>query len=325
MAGLALLMTIAAFAMYQTGIKMPGKSFQGELPALSPEEQHLAKALEADVTHLASSIGLRNYQASKGLQNAKEYIQKRFAVAGYTVNKQQFQVRRQTFSNLEVTVEGTTQPEEIVIVGAHYDTVLDSPGADDNASGIAALLALAERFAETRRPRTIRFVAFANEEPPFFQTDSMGSRVYAERCRSKGEQVVGMISLEMLGYYSEEAGSQSYPIPLSFFYPDKGNFIGFVGNLASRAWVRKSIRAFRESTPFPSEGAALPSQLAGVGLSDHWSFWQEGYPALMVTDTAFFRYPHYHSPNDTPEKLDYEKMARVVDGLERVVRAASKR
>ncbi len=164
-------------------------------------------------------------------------------------------------------------------------------------------------------------MAFANEEPPYFQTPAMGSVVYARRCRERGEQVVAMLSLETIGFYSDQPGSQHYPVPFGLLYPSTGDFVGFVGNTASRALVREAIGVFRASARFPSEGVAAPGALPGVGWSDHWAFWQEGYPAVMITDTAPFRNPDYHTRRDTPERLSYAPMARVVAGLERVVEA----
>ena len=161
---------------------------------------------------------------------------------------------------------------------------------------------------------------FVNEEPPHFQTESMGSLVYARELRQSGIPVSAMISLETIGYYFDASGSQKYPaLLLSLFYPDRGNFIGFVGNSESRDLVRRAIRSFRASAQFPSEAVAAPASLPGVGWSDQWSFWQQGYPAIMITDTAAFRYPYYHTPLDTIDKIDFEKMARVVDGVRSVV------
>ena len=149
----------------------------------------------------------------------------------------------------------------------------------------------------------------------------MGSRVYARRSHERGERIVAMLSLETIGYYSEAKGSQKYPFPFGLLYPSRGNFIAFVGNTRSADLVRACIHRFRQEAQFPSEGAALPGAIEGVGWSDHWAFWQEDYPALMVTDTAPFRYPHYHSIEDTPDKLDYERLARVTEGLEKVIRS----
>ena len=178
---------------------------------------------------------------------------------------------------------------------------------------------LARAFAGRTPTRTLRLVFFVNEEPPHFQTEHMGSWVYAKQCRKRNENVVAMLSLETIGYYSDDKGTQKYPRPLSLFYPSRGNFIAFVGNVSSRRLVRQVVGSFRRHARFPSEGGAIPGFVPGVGWSDHWSFWQEGYEAVMVTDTAPFRYPHYHLPSDGPDKLDYERTALLVSGLERVV------
>jgi len=209
-------------------------------------------------------------------------------------------------------------------VGAHYDSVSGSPGANDNGSGVAALMEVARLFAQKRFARTVRFVAFVNEEPPFFQTHQMGSWVYAMQCREKKEKIKAMLSLETIGYYSDQMKSQYYPFPFSLFYPNKGNFIGFVGNLSSRNLVRRCVESFRKHTQFPSEGAAAPGWITGIGWSDHWAFWKEGYPAVMITDTALFRYRHYHSITDTPDKIVYDRTAQVVAGISRMVAELAK-
>jgi hypothetical protein len=163
-------------------------------------------------------------------------------------------------------------------------------------------------------------VAFTNEEPPYFQTSTMGSLVYAGACRARGDEIVAMISLETIGYYSKEIGSQVYPIPgLSLIYPTRGNFVGFVANPSSRHLLRQILGVFRAHATIPSEGAALPALVPGIGWSDQWAFWQHGYPGVMVTDTAPFRYPHYHQDSDTPDKLDYDGLTRVVLGMEKVI------
>ena len=221
--------------------------------------------------------------------------------------------------NISVEIPGNTKPGEVIVVGAHYDTVYDSPGADDNTSGIAALLELARLLKDSHPARTVRFVAFVNEEPPWFQTESMGSLVYARAAHRKHENIVAAIPLEAIGMYSDQPGSQQYPEPMGLLYPDRGDFIGFVGNLSSRALVRNVIGIFRQTGTIPSEGSAAPEFLSGVGWSDHWSFWQVGYPAIMVTDTAPFRNPNYHHRSDKPDTLDYERTARVVTGLQQLL------
>jgi Zn-dependent M28 family amino/carboxypeptidase len=199
-----------------------------------------------------------------------------------------------------VKLPGTDAAGETVVIGAHYDSVAGAPGADDNASGAAGVLELARLLHGSAHRKTIRLVLFVNEEPPFFQTENMGSLVYARQLRTDHVSVSAMISLEMLGFYSDVSGSQKYPVLLGLFYPDRGNFIGFVGNPGSRTLVRQAVRSFRETTQFPSEGIAAPADWPGVGWSDHWSFWQKHYPAIMITDTALFRYPYYHTPLTRP-------------------------
>ena len=300
-------------------IQMPGKSYHGPLPALTEAEISLQRELQAHVEKLAGEIGERNLIWYKNLITAAEYIETTLTKAGYAVHQHGYEVSGKMSYNLEVEIAGTDRPEEIVVIGAHYDSVTGSPGANDNATGVAAVLALAGRFSGQRTSRTLRFVAFVNEEPPFFQTSSMGSRVYAQASRQRDEKVVAMLSLETIGYYAEEDGSQRYPPPMSLFYPSTGNFIAFVGNVKSGPLVREVVGSFRRHAKFPSEGAAFPGFIPGVGWSDHWAFWKEGYPAVMVTDTAPFRYPAYHSHQDTPEKVKYDQMARVVGGLRKVI------
>lgn len=298
---------------------MPGKSYRGTLPPPTAEERLAAGRLRQDVIMLAGTIGERNTTEYRQLQQSEAYVSDRFRALGFTVRQESFTASNKQVMNIEAELKGTRTPDEIVVVGAHYDSPPDSPGANDNASGVAALLELARQFKEAMPERTLRFVAFVNEEPPFFQTNQMGSRVHAAGAKKRGENIVAMLSLETIGYYSDTAKSQQYPPPFSYFFPDTGNFIGFVGNFGSRSLIRSSIKTFRETTLFPSEGVAAPSFIKGIGWSDHWAFWQEGYPGIMLTDTAPFRYPHYHEPEDTPDKLDYERMARVVAGIGRVV------
>ena len=278
----------------------------------------LAAELRRDVEALCA-IGPRNTFIPENLSAAADHIENAFA--GSNVERQRYVAEGVSVENLIVEIRGNTCPEEIVIVGAHYDSVDESPGADDNASGVAGMLALARRFANARPARTLRFIAWTNEEPPHFQTSTMGSLVYARRCHEHKERIVAALSLEMLGYYKDEPGSQQYPPPLSALYPDTANFIGFAGNIDSRALVTRCVKAFRERSTFPAHAAVLPALIPQTGWSDQWSFWQFGWPALMVTDTALYRNPHYHLVSDTPDKLDYERMAMVVDGVAGVIEA----
>ncbi len=298
---------------------MPGKSFEGTLPALTEQESTWRDALRQDVEHLAVTIGERNVYRPQALTDAADYISRSFEEMGYAVERQNYEVSVQKCSNLIAELPGRAEPGSIVLIGAHYDSVMGCAGADDNASAVAVVLALARECAGKPMRQTVRFVAFVNEEPPFFQTDSMGSRVYAKRCKERGDKITAMIALDGLGFYTDQPDSQDYPIPVGAFYPKQGNFIGFLGNVSSASITRQAIGTFRKHARLPSEGAAVPGFIAGVGWSDHWSFWQEGYDAILVTDTLPFRYEHYHTPQDTADQLDYDRMARAAVGLHAVL------
>lgn len=299
---------------------MPGKVYIGELQPLTSEEALLKTELMQNINFIADEIGEHNYIFYDNLVTAENFLEQSLSEIGYPVKRQTYEVYEKKFSNLEVEIKGSQNPDEIVIVGAHYDSVVGSPGANDNGTGTAAVLALAKVFAGKEVKRTLRFVEFTNEEPPFFWTENMGSLVYAKGCKERQENVVAMLSLETMGYYSDEPKTQDYPLGLlDKVYPHAGNFIAFVGNLDSGSFIRKVVENFRSHTNFPSEGVALPEKVPGVGWSDHWSFWQEGYPALMVTDTAPFRYREYHTMQDTTDKIDGDRLARVVAGLQRTI------
>jgi Zn-dependent M28 family amino/carboxypeptidase len=298
---------------------MPGDSHTGALPPLSTEQTLLGNRLVQHVTVLADTIGERNIWHHSALEAAASYIEETLQQLGYSVDSQTFNAEGKIVRNLEAEITGSQRPDEIIIIGAHYDSVQGSPGANDNASGVAALLEIARQLAGTNPARTLRFVAFVNEEPPFFYTEQMGSLIYARRAFEQGDNIVAMLSLETIGYYDDAKGSQHYPMPLySLFYPDTGNYIAFISNLSSHTLLLQSLGSFRQHTPFPSEGIAAPGWLTGIHWSDHWAFWKQGYPALMVTDTALFRYPYYHTASDTPDKVNYPHLARVVAGLARV-------
>jgi Zn-dependent M28 family amino/carboxypeptidase len=300
-------------------IRMPKDSFKGPLPPLTEVERSLEQELQTCVQQLAGKIGERNLFRYKQLVAAADYIRATLTSSGYEVRRQTYDVSGQASENIEAELRGADKPDDIVLIGAHYDSVQGSPGANDNASGVAAMLALARAFSRTKPVCTLRFVAFTNEEPPFFQSGYMGSRLYAQRSRARSENITLMLSLETIGYYSDQPGSQHYPFPFNFFYPSTANFIAFVSNIEHAPWVKRLLTAFRRHTQFPSEGGALWEWLPGVAWSDHWSFWKEGYPAVMVTDTAHNRYSHYHTATDTPDKIDFSRMARVVSGLQKVI------
>jgi hypothetical protein len=298
---------------------MPESSYHGTLPALTSAEREVAASLKRDVVHLASTIGERNHLRYAELVQAMEFVEGRFSEIGLTPEREGFEAGGQVFANIVVEIQGQRATLPRLVVGAHYDSAQGTPAANDNGSGVAALLAIGRSLKLSPLERSVRLVAFVNEEPPHFRTPAMGSLVHAERCRQRGEALLGMLSLETIGYYSDEEGSQHYPPGLGWLYPSTGNFVAFVGNVRSRELLRRVVGSFRRQVRFPSEGAALPAATPGAGWSDHWAFWQYDYPGIMVTDTAPFRYPHYHRATDTPDKIDHEKTARVTLGLVRVI------
>jgi len=319
----AALFIVISFCFFM--FRIPGKSYHGHVPPLTDGQIVLREQLLKDVAKLAGEIGDRNVNSEyENLCKASDFIEESFVEAGYKVSRQGYEVGQYGLEgrecyNLEVEITGSEKPDDIVVIGAHYDSLEGTPGANDNGSGVAALLALARAFVDKKPARTLRFVAFTNEEPPYFQSDDMGSFVYARRCRERKENVVAMLSLETIGYYTDEEGSQNFPLGLmDFVYSTTGNFISFVGNIKSCKLLRDVTGFFRQYAKFPSESACLPEQISGVAWSDQWSFWRNGYPGIMVTDTAPFRYPYYHTDEDTPEKINYDRFAYLVDMLERV-------
>jgi hypothetical protein len=301
------------------GVQMPGHSYAGPLDPLDLYESKLREYLKAHVEMLAGTIGERNMEHYDALNKAADYIRQTLESRNYKVSDDTYEVQGKKARILYATLEGTGHGTEPFVVGAHYDSVTNSPGANDNASGVAAVLELARILKLEVPGRPIVFGFFPNEEPPYFQSKQMGSLVFAQGFHRDYFRFHSMMSIETIGYYSDRPESQKYPAFVSSRYPKVGNFIGFVGDTKSREMVKTAVAEFRLKTHFPAEAASLPGAIDGVGWSDHWSFWQVGVPAIMVTDTAPFRYPYYHKPNDTPDKLDYDRMARVVLGLKRVV------
>ncbi len=315
-----IIVSILLAVMYYSEKYIPEKSWTGTLPPLSEGETMLMNGLKKHIHVLAEDIGERHVWRYQKLEETADYIERVFQESGYEVKTQEYLVEEKRVKNLEVQIPGTSVAEEIIVIGAHYDTVENCPGANDNGSGIAAILERARLVSGSKPSRTLRFVAFVNEEPPFFKTPGMGSVVYARQARTKREKIVAMFALETIGCYSDREGSQSFPSPLlRFFYPTTGDFIAFVINFRSRSLLRHSLASFRRHASFPSQGLLGPGGLPGVDWSDHWSFWEEDYPAVMITDTAPYRYPYYHTPKDTPDKIQFEKMTRVVAGLTRMV------
>lgn len=317
--------TLVLAALASTGLgallfycmHMPGVSVAGPLPPLDANQEVLRERLRAHVQVLAEEIGERHHHQRRKLDAAADYVTAQWETMGLVPSQM---VYGEGFRNVVVDFYGRERRDEVIVVGAHYDTVTMTPGADDNASGVAGLLELGRRLQGAQLRRSVRLVAFANEEWPFFGRDEMGSRVAARQSRDRNENVVGMISLEMIGYYSADPRSQWYPRIIRRFYPDRGNFIAFVSDFTSRDLLVDAIGSFRRHARYPSEGMAAPQWLVrDVRRSDQSSYWASGYPGLMITDTANFRNYGYHNVGDTARTLDYEAMTRVVDGIAAMV------
>ena len=276
-----------------------------------------AAALEAHVRELAGTIGERNVYRPQALRAAADYIAQTWRAQGYAVTTQEYEAYGVRCANLEVVRTGVSRPSEILLIGAHYDSVRGCPGANDNGSGVASMLEISRHFATLTPALTVRFVAFVNEEPPSFFTAQQGSAVYAKAARARGDDIRLMVSLETMGCYFDEPGSQRYPLLFRYFFPDRGNFLGLVSDFRSGRLMRRMARAFRRHSDFPLEHVAAFRWIPGIAWSDHLSFWRQGYRALMVTDTAFYRYHYYHTPEDTPDKLTYPAFGRATEALSR--------
>ena len=291
------------------------RTLKPALETASLAQQISASRLRAHVEHLAGKIGERNVFHPDALRAAADYIQGEWHSQGYQVTPHWYTMSGGQWANLEVNRLGSARPHEILLIGAHYDSVRGSPGANDNGSGVSAMLELSRLFAELTPALTVRFVAFVNEEPPFFMTRRQGSVVYAKAARARSDAIRLMLSLESIGCYSDRRGSQRYPPLFGFFYPRQGNFITFVSDFRSRALMRRAAQVFRRHSDFPLEHVATSRFIPGVAWSDHLSFWRQGYRAFMVTDTAFYRDRYYHTSRDTPEKLAYPELTRLTAGL----------
>jgi peptidase M28-like protein len=316
----ALVLLLGVAAAWLT-TSMPGRSYRAPLPPATPIERDLAARLRTHVATIAAEE--HNVIHAEALERVAAYLEAELGRQGYEVARREFGAGGVTVRNLEVRIpERPSKDARLVVVGAHYDSARGAAGANDNGTGAAAIVELARalRGLQPAPGIEIRLVLYVNEEMPWFGTEQMGSRVHAEGLAREGRRVAAMLSLETIGYYSDAPGSQNYPKPLSALYPRQGDFIAFVGNFKSRRLVRRAVGSFRAHASFPSEGGAFPDLVKDAGRSDHWAYWQHGWPALMVTDTANFRYPYYHTLQDTPDKIDYERTARVVRGLEAVIR-----
>lgn len=281
--------------------------------------------LRLHVDRLAGLIGPRTLRKPKTIQATIGYMEGQWSEMGYQTVRETYDALGDEATNLIVEQIGTKRPDEIVLLGAHYDTVFTTPGADDNASAVAVLLEVSRLLKEYRCQRTIRYVAFACEEPPYFNLDSMGSQYHARRSRSRGDKIVGMLCLEMVGYFNTAEDSQAVPpmIPkwLHRFFPQRGDFLAAVGNIPSWKLCWKFRRGFKRGTRIlPLFSICLPERINEIRLSDNSSFWDQGYSALMLTDTSFLRNPNYHQATDTPDTLDYPRMTEVTLGVAAAMR-----
>ncbi len=309
---LVLLLVIAYRVMIDIKPRVSRPTIQG---AARAEIQMLEHRLMAHVRHLGSTIGERHLSRPQALRAAAEYIRQVWSNQGFVVSEEPYEVAGQPCANLVAELKGSVRAGDIVVVGAHYDSVVGTPGANDNGSGVALLLELSQALRRESLSRTVRFVAFVNEEPPYYFTEQMGSRVHAREARRRADNIVGMLSLETLGYYTNGRGTQSYPPPFGFLYPSTGNFLMVVGNLPSRGLAVTFLQHFMSVSDFPVEAVATVEWIPGITWSDHWSFWKEGYPALMLTDTAPFRYAEYHTSRDLPEMMNGPEFARAAHGI----------
>lgn len=285
----------------------------------SDGEQDLAGRLRRHVEHLAGTIGPRHISRPEAFEAAVAYVAESLAARGEPVERFPYSVDGYQVSNLVLERRGVTRPEEIVVVGAHYDTLIGTPGADDNGSAVAMLLELARLLHGQPTERTIRFVSFPCEECPYYETDQMGSRQYARQCRERGEKIIGMFCLEMVGFYTTAPNSQRIPKELprifSKVFPSHGDFLAVVSNFASFGLLLNFRKGFKRAVDFPLYAVPLPQLVKSARRSDHSSFWDYGYPALLITDTSLLRNPYYHQATDVPEALDYPRMARVARGV----------
>ncbi len=288
-----------------------------------------SETLKANVYQLSETLPARqgteeNLQATINWIESQLHEYAKNNAHNNKIYRQSYQVNEENFHNIivEFLPSNATVDDAYIIVGAHYDTVHGYPGADDNASGVAALLELARLFFENPQSVTqpIQLVFYTLEEPPFFRTNNMGSFIHAASLRQKSQNINIMIALDMIGYYSDKQGSQHFPLPfLDLFYPDQGNFIAIIGNYANMGTVRKVKHSFKTATDLPVYSFNAPAFVAGVDFSDHLNFWKQGYPAVLITDTSFNRNTTYHTEQDTADRLDYKKMAKVVKALYKAI------
>lgn len=301
--------------MNGTGIQMMTQADRSTLPVI----EQLARHIE----YLAGDIGERNTRLPDSLRRSVDYITTTWKEIGYDVEHQRFLSGDIECTNVMVTRNGSN-PNKLILVGAHYDTVPGCRGANDNATGVAALLEISRLFLGIWPEINVRFVAFANEEYPHFATETQGSIVYAKAAQARREQIALMISLECLGYFRHEARTQRYPWLLHYLFPDRGDFLAFVSNFKNRRLLRDLVKAFQAGSDVPIRRIVAPRYVRGITQSDHRSFWTAGYPAVMITDTAYYRYPHYHSSSDTPDKICMVEFTDALTGIFKMIATVAK-
>ncbi|MBE9547735.1 MAG: M20/M25/M40 family metallo-hydrolase [Proteobacteria bacterium] len=279
------------------------------------------RQLYEHVKHLSVHIGSRSIHEYDKIEETKNYIVSCLEELGYAPILQDYKYEGKVYSNVIVSIKGEKHPGETIVFGAHYDTVYGTPGADDNASAVAVLLEICRALKDFSPGKTLKLIFFTLEEPPVFRSKSMGSYVYASEAKRKGEDIRAMVCLEMVGYYNDKKGGQAFPLPfMNLVYPSTPNFIAVVGNLKSKSLVKKVKDALSKGSDIPVETLSTVSLVPGIDFSDHRSFWKMGYPAVMVTDTAFYRNPNYHSPADTIDTLNFDKMSSLLTGLVQVAK-----
>ena len=287
------------------------------------DRQETRAGLHTHLAALTRAIGERSVRRPENLVRSAEYLRSVYGAIPLEAWWEPYTFRDMTVNNVVAALTPERAPSAHYVVGAHYDSVTGTVGADDNASAVAVMIETARELAapkhRNRLTAAVTFVSFALEEPPAYGTRWMGSRVYAQQARKGNMPIDGMICLEMVGYTCHTPGCQGYPFPLMFMgYPETGDFIGIVGNFRSRPFARKLLSGFRKNRNLPAIGLTVPFDgwlMPTIRLSDHASFWRQGYPAVMVTDSAFYRNPHYHQPSDTMETLDFDFMVQLVESL----------
>ncbi len=271
--------------------------------------------LKYHVQSLAGEIGERHVGRHPALQQAANYISRQWQAMGYEVERQPFKVRGKVCENLQATRRGSKAPDTMMLMCAHYDSAKDCPGANDNASGIAAMLEVSRYFSRIDPDCTVRFVALTNEKPPYHGTEKSGSWIYAHQAAQRHDNIRSIIVLESLGYYNDTYGSQLYPALMGMFYPKQANFVAVTSNLASLRTMHRFARHFKKHCSLACEPMIAPNFLPWVKWSDNSPFWLNGYHAFMMSDTSLYRYPFYDSPRDTPEKIDYQCLTFITIGL----------